>query len=97
MDFDGHAVTQILRPADSRLAEPVMGCSIRTHRYRYTEWGEGKHGVELYDHHHDPQEFDNLAMNPDEQAQAVIELLKPLLHAKASGATPTTPFNPERL
>ena len=47
-DWDGYAVTQVLRPADDRLSEPVMGCSIRTERYRYTEWGEGKHGTELY-------------------------------------------------
>ena len=39
--WDGFAVTQILRPADKRLDKPVMGCSIRTERWRYTEWAEG--------------------------------------------------------
>ena len=38
-----------------------MGYSIRTDRYRYTEWGGGEFGVELYDYQQDPQEFDNLA------------------------------------
>ncbi len=96
-EWDSHAITQILRPADDRLAEPVMGCSIRTERWRFSEWGEGIFGVELYDHHADPMEFNNLAIDPDDEAQAVIARLRPLLRAKASGKTPTTPFNPARL
>ena len=74
-----------------------MGCSIRTHRYRYTEWAEGRHGVELYDHQSDPNEFENLAENPDERALAAIRRLRPLLRAKASGEIPTVPVNPARL
>lgn len=96
-EWDGYAITQILRPADDRLAEPVMGCSIRTDRWRYTEWAEGKEGVELYDHWADPMEFDNLAMDPTEEDRAVMDRLQPLLRAKASGKIPTTPFHPPRL
>lgn len=97
-DWDGIAVTQVLRPADNRLSEPVMGCSIRTHRYRYTEWGvAGQHGLELYDHQADPGEFHNLAFQPDTLSSEVMAELRPLLHARASGQTPSTPFNPERL
>lgn len=96
-DWDGSAITQVLRPADKRLDQPVMGCSIRTERYRYTEWGEGKAGVELYDHHADPNEYHNLAETPDARSKQVIQRLRPKLHSQASGKTPKTPFNPARL
>ncbi len=95
--WDSYAITQVLRPGDDRLPENVMGCSIRSERYRYTEWGEGKHGVELYDHHTDPGEFYNLALNPDAHASEIIQTLQPLLRAKASGKNPTTPVNSKRL
>jgi iduronate 2-sulfatase len=41
--------------------------SIRTERWRYNRWGEGIEdgNEELYDHNNDPEEFVNLADNPD--------------------------------
>ena len=39
----------------------IAGRSVRTDRYRYTEWDGGKQGVELYDHQNDPGEWHNLA------------------------------------
>ena len=96
-DWEGEAITQILRPADNRLEEPVMGRSIRTQRWRYSDWGEGKYGIELYDHHADPMEFNNLAINPDARTSAVMRGLKARLEKKASGKAPDTPFNPKRL
>jgi arylsulfatase A-like enzyme len=45
----------------------AWGYSIRTERFRYTEWLEGKAGRELYDHRSDPDEITNLA---DDASQA---------------------------
>ena len=95
--WNGTAISQVLRPADDRLKNPVMGRSIRTERWRYSEWGEGKFGEELYDHFADPMEFNNLALNPTEGNHEVIKKLKKELTEKASGKVPTTPFNPKRL
>ena len=96
-EWNGTAITQVLRPADKRLPKPVMGRSIRTARWRYSDWAEGKSGVELYDHASDPMEFNNLALKPDAEAKAVMQRLRKLLEKKASGKVPTTPFNPKRL
>ena len=41
-----------------------MGRSVRTERWRYTEWDRGRKGVELYDHDTDPGEYANLAADP---------------------------------
>jgi uncharacterized sulfatase len=44
----------------------VVGRSVRTPRYRYTEWGPaGRDGVELYDHDHDAGEYHNRADQPE--------------------------------
>lgn len=60
---------------------PAMGYSMRTDRYRYTEWQPKKPGppvaVELYDHQVDPQENVNLANLPEHKA-LVAKLSKQL-------------------
>jgi len=40
------------------------GESIRTESWRYTHWGYGQKGVELFDRAKDPGEFKNLAGDP---------------------------------
>ncbi len=69
------AYTQVTRQANRK---QIMGRSIRTERYRYTEWDEGRSGVELYDHEKDPNEYTNLAKDWN-NAVALAELRK-LLH-----------------
>ena len=41
-----------------------IGKSVRTERWRYTEWDEGKRGSALFDHDADPDEMANLAADP---------------------------------
>jgi len=55
---DRPAFTQVLRKNGG------MGRSVRTARWRYTEWDEGRAGVELYDHDADPHELVNLSPDP---------------------------------
>jgi uncharacterized sulfatase len=57
----------------------VMGRSVRTERWRYTEWDGGRAGVELYDHEKDLSEHKNLAHEAS-LADTVAELRR-LLHA----------------
>ncbi len=45
-----------------------MGRTVFDGRWRYTEWPDGR--VELYDHHHDPFEYDNIGDDPAYGGQA---------------------------
>jgi uncharacterized sulfatase len=53
--------------------QDVMGRTVRSERYRYTEWDEGKQGAELYDHDTDPRELTNLAADRN-HAETLAEL-----------------------
>ena len=67
------------RPAFTLVArEDWLGRSVRTERWCYTEWDEGRRGVELYDLEADPHELRNLAKDPA-RAGTVADLQK-LLH-----------------
>ena len=75
----GWALTAVVRgPAAVRRGETgpkaggarrFFGYSLRTARWRYSEWDEGKEGRELYDHETDPEEIHNLA---DAASQAAV-------------------------
>lgn len=52
------------------------GHSVRTERWRYAEWDDGKRGVQLYDYQNDPEELRNLAGDPRHAAvQAELKAL----------------------
>ncbi|MCS7014565.1 MAG: DUF4976 domain-containing protein, partial [Gemmatales bacterium] len=55
-----------------------LGRSVRTERYRYTEWNDGKGGVQLFDYEKDPAELTNLAGRPEyaEVEKQLRELLR---------------------
>jgi uncharacterized sulfatase len=57
----------------------ISGASVRTERYRYTEWDHGKSGAELFDYTSDPLEEKNLAADPAQRA--VVERMRTLLAA----------------
>lgn len=69
------AYTQVLRGPAKK--DPIEGRTVRTEKWRYTEWNGGDKGVELYDHDSDPKELKNLAK--DEKFAKVIVELKALL------------------
>ena len=58
------------KPAISQVyhKENAQGYTIRTDRWRYTEWNNGAAGRELYDHNYDKEEVTNLAVNEDYKA-----------------------------
>src|SRR6185436_2063854 len=79
-------VTDPSAPGRSELLSSVprkagrVARSVRTARYRYTEWPDGSR--ELYDHDADPGEVTNLAGRP-EHASAIVELAA-LVQARVS-------------
>ena len=56
----------------------VIGRSVRTPRWRYTEWNQGQAGAQLYDHQCDPHEYTNLATSISHQK--VVQEHKTLLN-----------------
>jgi iduronate 2-sulfatase len=75
----------LLRPRTTALTQLDGGYSLRTERYRYTEWGEnGANGTELYDHQTDSAELRNLANDPAQAA--VLAELAPRLRDRIAAA-----------
>ena len=76
------AITQQIR---NRGGKQIMGYSVRTERWRYTEWDGGAAGVELYDHNADPHEWRNLGK--ERKYQQTATELKTLLEKEKSKRT----------
>lgn len=76
--WDKPAYTQIVRGK-------IMGRSVRTGQWRYTEWDNGKAGTELYDELNDKGEYTNQANNP--KYQTTVQELAILLRKS---------YNPQR-
>ncbi len=99
----GWALTQVVRggnfnrqgaaAAVADRGNRFFGYSLRTARWRYTEWDEGAQGRQLYDHDADPKEMTNLAEKP-EHAATVAEL-SAQLRAAAKSTFPADGKTPE--
>jgi arylsulfatase A-like enzyme len=100
----GWAITQVSRGGGRNRATVTkdkssdlprfFGYSLRTPRWRYTEWDEeGKQGRELYDHDADPGELANLAGKPEHAA--TIAELSLTLRAAAKATFPADGKTPE--
>ncbi|MFO0945182.1 MAG: sulfatase [Planctomycetota bacterium] len=95
-DLEGASLVPLLRDPDAPWDRPAFtqvyrgdfpGHSIRTERWRYTEWDNGRQGVELYDHDADPHEYHNLANDP--KLAAIANELK----AKLEGNWPSDSYS----
>jgi iduronate 2-sulfatase len=67
--LDGVSLVPMLKDPAARVKDAAFtqvqnGYSVRTDRWRYTEWDEGKDGAVLYDMDKDPGEATNLARDP---------------------------------
>ncbi len=81
--------SQFPRPYRGKNPIQGMGYSMRTERYRYTEWRMDEktdHAVELYDHSKDPRETVNVAAAPENHA--IVAQMRKTLNAGWRAALP---------
>jgi len=85
--LDGASLLPLLRSPSRKWDRPAYtqvqrgtsaGHSVRTEKWRYTEWEFGHKGLELYDEEKDPCELENLAGDTD--FNDVVKNMKALLH-----------------
>ena len=79
----GWSLTQVRRGSGKK---QIFGYTLRTKRWRYTEWDTGEQGRELYDHENDPFERTNLADAAEQAAR--IEEFAAVLHTATSQTFP---------
>jgi arylsulfatase A-like enzyme len=82
--LEGHSLAGLLRNPGAKWDYPAfsvvlyrdkLGKSVRTERWHYVEWEDGKEGAMLFDHSKDPRELKNLAADPA-SAKTVREMKK---------------------
>ena len=85
-DLEGHSLAPLLKDPEASWDYPAytvarngnaFGQSVRTERWRYSEWNGGAAGAVLFDHDSDPHEMKNLAADP--QHSQVVKEMKALL------------------
>ncbi len=93
----GYGLAPWSRPAHSQVVRGGLnglpGYTVRTERWRYTEWDGGAAGQELYDQQVDPQELQNLAAQPQQvgtvkELQALVHAMHPVKVAGGKAAKP---------
>jgi arylsulfatase A-like enzyme len=71
--IEGHSLVPLLRNPKAAWEHPAfsvtryqgkLGKSVRTERWHYVEWDEGRAGAMLFDHASDPHELRNLVADP---------------------------------
>ena len=88
------ALTQTPRNVDG---QQVMGYSIRTERWRYTEWGaNSEHGRELYDHANDPRELTNLSRAESAAHRETMQELHAQIEKLKASAAPAADAAPKQ-
>jgi len=100
-EIDGVSLIPVLKDPAAKVKDAAYtqvrrknaeGRTVRTDRWRYTEWGEaGAAGVELYDERNDPGELTNLAKDPT-HTQTVASM-KALLRSSMPTTSPAASTN----
>jgi arylsulfatase A-like enzyme len=82
--LEGHSLASLLRNPQAKWNYPAfsvvryqgkLGKSVRTERWHYVQWDDGKAGEMLLDHSNDPLELKNLAADPS-YARTVTQMRK---------------------
>lgn len=84
--LEGKSFVSVLKNPESEFRSEVraivgrgkmLGKTVKTRKWRYTEWDDAQNGIELYDQQNDPMEYNNLA--DDENYKLTRNKMKKLL------------------